>query len=149
LFDVAQETGGRSDPDCAAARAATTPVIQRAIDEAMAANDLDAIVAPTNNPAWVTDPVNGDSFDGFISSSSAAAVSGYADITVANGFVGPLPVGVSFIGGRWSEPTLIGLAYAFEHATHVRVPPRFLAESQSGSARSAREVAKRGHTGGR
>ena len=82
------------------------PVIQAAIDDAMAANDLDAIVAPTNNPAWVTDPVNGDSFDGYVSSSSAAAVSGYAGITVANGFVGPLPVGVSFIGGRWSEPTL-------------------------------------------
>ena len=42
------------------------------------------------------------------------------------GFVGPLPVGVSFIGGRWAEPTLIGLAYAFEQATHVRVPPEFI-----------------------
>ena len=70
IFQLAQDTGGRADPDCVAARAATTPVIQAAIDEAMAANDLDAIVAPTNNPAWVTDPVNGDSFDGFISSSS-------------------------------------------------------------------------------
>ena len=105
----------------------------------MAANHLDAIVAPTNNPAWVTDPVHGDSFDGFVSSSSAAAVSGYAGITVANGFVGPLPVGVSFIGGRWSEPTLIGLAYAYEQATHVRVPPQFLATSDFDAASSARE----------
>jgi amidase len=144
VFDLAEATGGRSDPDCAAARAATTPVIQAAIDDAMAANDLDAIVAPTNNPAWVTDPVNGDSFDGYVSSSSAAAVSGYAGITVANGFVGPLPVGVSFIGGRWSEPTLIGLAYAYEQGTHVRVPPRFLPQTQLDSARSARQPAKQG-----
>ena len=144
VFDLAEATGGRADPDCAAARAATTPVIQAAIDDAMAANHLDAIVAPTNNPAWVTDPVHGDSFDGFISSSSAAAVSGYAGITVANGFVGPLPVGVSFIGGRWSEPTLIGLAYAFEQATHVRVPPQFLATSDFDAASSARERSNHG-----
>ena len=130
VFDLAQETNGR-DADCAALRAATTPVVQAAIDDAMAAHDLDAIVAPTNNPAWVTDPVNGDSFEGFVSSSSAAAVSGYAGITVANGFVGPLPVGVSFIGGRWSEPTLIGLAYAFEQATQVRTPPQFLATTSA------------------
>jgi amidase len=135
LFDLAQETGGRADPACTAARAATTPVVQAAIDDVMAANDLDAIVAPTNNPAWVTDPANGDSFEGFVSSSSPSAISGYASITVASGFVGPLPVGLSFIGGRWDEPTLIGLAYAFEQATHVRVPPTFLASTSFDAAR--------------
>jgi amidase len=137
VFGLAEATGGRADPDCAAARAATTPVIQAAIDDAMAANTLDAIVAPTNNPAWVTDPVNGDSFEGFVSSSSAAAVSGYATITVPSGFVGPLPVGLAFIGGRWDEPTLIGLAYAFEQATQVRVPPSFLASTTLPSETSA------------
>jgi amidase len=145
VFDLAEATGGRADPDCSAARAATTPVVQAAIDKAMADNDLDAIVAPTNNPAWVTDPVNGDSFDGFVSSSSAAAVSGYAGITVANGFVGPLPVGVSFIGGRWSEPTLIGLAYAFEQATHVRTPPQFLASTTLPSETSAKTQSQATH----
>ncbi|HLO35383.1 MAG TPA: amidase family protein, partial [Candidatus Deferrimicrobium sp.] len=134
VFDLAQATGGRPDPDCAAARAATTPVAQAAIDDVIAANDLDAIVAPTNNPAWVTDPVNGDSFEGFISSSSPSAVSGYGSITVPSGFVGPLPVDVSFIGGRWDEPELIGLAYAFEQATHVRVPPSFLASTSAAAA---------------
>jgi amidase len=134
IFDMAEATGGRDDPACTAARAATTPVVQAAIDDAMAADNLDAIVAPTNNPAWVTDPVNGDSFDGFISSSSPSAVSGYASITLAAGYVGPLPVGVSFIGGRWDEPTLISLAYSFEQATHVRVPPTFLATETSAAA---------------
>jgi len=145
IFDIAELTGGRTDPACIAARAATTPVIQAAIDDVMAANNLDAIVAPTNNPAWVTDPVNGDSFEGFVSSSSPSAVSGYASITVAAGFVGPLPVGLSFIGGRWDEPTVIGLAYAFEQATHVRVPPSFI---QSTSLSAARTTGRPSAAGG-
>ena len=128
IFDIAQETGGR-DADCAAQRAIATPGAQAAIDDLMAAENLDAIIAPTNGPAWLTDPVNGDlggDFSTFIGSSGPPAVAGYANVTVPAGFVGPLPVGVSFIGGRWEEPTLIGLAYAFEQATQVRVPPDFI-----------------------
>ena len=128
LFDLAQETGGR-DAHCAAQRAIATPGAQAAIDDLMAAEHLDAIIAPTNGPAWVTDPVNGDlggDFSTFIGSSGPPAVAGYPNVTVPAGFVGPLPVGVSFIGGRWDEPTLIGLAYAFEQATQVRVPPEFI-----------------------
>ena len=128
IFDLAQETGGR-DADCAALRAIATPGAQAAIDDLMASTNLDAIIAPTNGPAWVTDPVNGDlggDFSTFIGSSGPAAVAGYANVTVPAGYVGPLPVGVSFIGGRWDEPTLIGLAYAFEQATQVRVPPEFI-----------------------
>ena len=128
VFDLAQETGGR-DAECAALRAIATPGAQAAIDDLMAAENLDAVIAPTNGPAWVTDPVNGDlggDFSTFIGSSGPPAVAGYANVTVPAGFVGPLPVGVSFIGGRWDEPTLIGLAYAFEQATQVRVPPDFI-----------------------
>jgi amidase len=126
IFELAEETGGR-DADCAALRAIATPTAQAAIDDVLAANDLDAIIAPTNGPAWVTDPVNGDDLSLFIGSSGPAAVAGYASITVPAGFVGPLPIGVSFIGSAWDEPTLLALAYDFEQATKVRVPPDFLA----------------------
>ena len=126
LFELAQETGGRADPACQAARATATSGARAAIDAVMTANDLDAIIGPTNSPAWKTDPENGDDLSIFVGSSSPAAVSGYPSITVPAGFVGPLPVGVSFIGARWDEPTLIGLAYALEQASHVRTPPTFL-----------------------
>jgi amidase len=130
IFELAQETGGRTDPECTAARETATSVARAAVDETMAANDLDAILGPTNGPAWLTDPVNGDlggDFSTFVGSSSPAAIAGYAAVTVPAGFVdGALPIGVSFIGGQWDEPTLIGLAYSFEQATQVRVPPSFI-----------------------
>ena len=85
---------------------------------------LDALIGPTGGPAWVTDLVNGDNFS--VSSSSPAAISGYPNITVPAGLVHGLPVGISFFGAPWSEPTLIRIAYAFEQATNHRAAPRFL-----------------------
>jgi amidase len=146
LFELAQDTGGRSDPDCIAARAEATSIAQAAINSTLAANNLDAIIAPTNGPAWLTDPVNGDlggDFSTFVGSSTPAAVAGYADITVPAGFAGHLPIGVTFIGDRWDEPNLIGLAYAFEQASHVRVPPTFLATESAASAGSTDKHAAR------
>jgi amidase len=140
IFDLAQATGGRADPDCVAARTEATTIAQAAINDTLAAQNLDAIIAPTNGPAWVTDPKKGDlggDFSKFIGSSSPSAIAGYASVTVPAGFVGHLPVGVSFIGGRWDEPNLIGLAYAFEQATHVRVPPTFLATTSPAAAASS------------
>jgi amidase len=94
------------------------------IDALMDQNHLDAIVAPTGGPAWLTDLVNGDHVAG--GSSNAAAVAGYPNINVTAGFLSGLPVGISFFGRAWSEPTLIKLAYSFEQASKARQTPRFL-----------------------
>jgi amidase len=124
IFDLAQATGTLTDPAYIKARADATSIAQKAIDDTLAANHLDAIIAPTNSPAWTTDLVNGDHFS--IGSSSPAAIAGYASITVTAGAAFGLPVGVSFIGGKWAEPKLISLAYAWEQATKLRKPPSFL-----------------------
>jgi amidase len=94
------------------------------IDATMDKYRLDAIVAPTGGPAWLTDLVNGDHVAG--GSSNSAAVAGYPNINVTTGFISGLPVGISFFGRAWSEPTLIRLAYAFEQTTRARQAPRFL-----------------------
>ncbi|MFQ6006313.1 MAG: amidase [Woeseia sp.] len=92
------------------------------IDNALGEHALDALIAPSNGPAWMTDHVLGDVAYG-VGSSTFAAVSGYANITVPAGFVSGLPIGVSFIGGAFSEKTLIDIAYAFEQASTARRPP--------------------------
>ena len=94
------------------------------IDAVMDKNNLDALIAPTGGPAWITDLVNGDHVAG--GSSNAAAVAGYPNINVTAGSIFGLPVGISFFGRAWSEPTLIKLAYSFEQATKARQAPRFL-----------------------
>ncbi len=94
------------------------------IDATLAANNLHAIVAPTNTPAWPTDLINGDAF--LFGSSGFAAVAGYPLVTVTGGFAFDLPVGITFMASAWSEPTLIRLASGFEAAADVRRRPRFL-----------------------
>jgi amidase len=97
------------------------------IDAVMDKHKLDALVAPTGGPAWITDLITGDHFGG--GSSNAAAVAGYPNVNVTAGYIFGLPVGMSFFGRAWSEPTLIRIAYAFEQATRARQAPKFLSRT--------------------
>jgi amidase len=100
------------------------------IDRVMRLHRLDAFVAPTGNPAWPIDLVNGDHFTGSVT--TPAAVAGYPHITVPGGFVQGLPVGISLFGRAWSEPALIAMAFAYEQATRHRRPPCYLATADLG-----------------
>lgn len=94
---------------------------EKGIDRVLEEYELDAIIAPTGSPAWMTDLVLGDNFQ--LASSSPSARAGYPIITVPMGQIEGLPVGLSFFASAWSEPTLLGLAYAYEQGTKMRVPP--------------------------
>ncbi len=94
------------------------------IDQAMDDHHLDAIIAPTGGPAWKTDMINGDNF--VLSTSVNAALSGYPNINVPMGFIGEVPVGISFFGKAWSEPVLLEIAFAYEQGTQHRQAPKFL-----------------------
>ena len=125
IFLLAEATGGLDDPAYLEALATSKRLAQEGIDQTMDRFELDAIVSLTNSPPWTTDLVNGDHF--LTASSTPSAVSGYPNITVPAGFsFGELPVGINFIGRRWSEPTLLKLAYGFEQGTRARHAPRFL-----------------------
>jgi amidase len=121
---TANEKGPLSDQDYLDALAANLRLSRAdGIDAALKQHNLDAIIAPSGGPAWLTDYVNGDSHSG--GCSSPAAVAGYPHITVPAGAVFGLPVGLSFFSTAYSEPVLLRFAYAFEQATHFRRPPKF------------------------
>lgn len=121
IFKLAATKGSLEDQTYLDALAEGRRITREAIDNALAENELDALLAPTNGPAWLTDHINGDTFR--IGSSSWAAISGYPNITVPAGFVSGLPVGVSFFGTAWSDAQLIEIAHAFEQVTQARRPP--------------------------
>jgi amidase len=125
LFLKAEAKGPLSTPEYLDAQGKDHRLARtEGIDALMDKHRLDAIVAPTGGPAWITDLVNGDHVAG--GSSNAAAVAGYPNINVTAGLISGLPVGISFFGRAWSEAALIRLAYAFEQATNARQSPRFL-----------------------
>jgi amidase len=126
IFIAAQAKGPLTDKEYLEARARGLAAAGKdGIDAVIAASKLDAIVAITLGPAWTTDLLNGDrGLGGDIT--QAPAVAGYPHVTVPAGYLQGLPIGLSFIGPAYSEPTLIRLAYAFEQATRVRRPPVLL-----------------------
>jgi len=131
LFIKAQAKGPLTDKAYRVALAKDQRMSRKeGIDFVMDKYKLDALIAPTGGPAWPTDWVNGDHFTGGYS--TASAVAGYPHITVPAGYVFGLPIGISFFGRAWSEPTLLKFAYAFEQATRARRAPQFLATARMG-----------------
>lgn len=125
LLQKSQTKGPLSEKEYTVALAANHALSQEhGIDGVMDKFHLDALVAPTGAPAWLTDLANGDHAIG--GSSNAAAVAGYPNINVPAGFVFGLPVGISFFGRAWSESTLLRIAYGFEQLVKARRPPQFL-----------------------
>lgn len=125
LFTQALAAPPITDPAYQRDRATLTSLAQHSIDDLIAADHLDAIVAPTNSPAWLDDYATGDPTN-IVGSSTPAAVAGYPDVTVPAGFAGPLPIGISFMGGRFTDARMLALAAAFEQVSHARKPPAFL-----------------------
>jgi amidase len=125
LFLQAHEKGPLTTPAYLEALAKNRRLSRaEGLDAVLDAHRLDAVVAPTGGPAWLTDLVNGDHFGG--GSSTAAAVAGYPNVTVPVGESFGLPFGISFMGRAWSEARLLTIAYAFEQATHHRRAPKFV-----------------------
>ena len=126
LYD-AQARGPLTDPEyLEAKRTIQRNTREEGIDRLVLEHRLDAVVAPTMEVAWVTDHIRGDRLEGG-SSAGPAAIAGYPDISVPMGFLGGLPVGISFFGRAWTEPTLLRVAYAYEQATNHRQAPTYVA----------------------
>jgi amidase len=125
IFDQAVVSPPITDPTYQQQRATATSDAQHSIDDLISADHLDAIMAPTNSPAWVTNYALGD--QATVGSSTPAAVAGYPDVTVPAGFAsGVLPIGVSFFAGKFSDGRMLAIAAAFENTIHARRAPTFL-----------------------
>jgi amidase len=126
LFERAQATGGLQSRDYRDARALSLRLAgAQGIDKLLRDNRLDALVGPTMPASWPIDAVHGDQISGG-GGGNYAAIAGYPHLTVPMGLVRGLPVGLSFIGPKWSDAMILSLGYAYEQASHARVAPRFL-----------------------
>lgn len=124
LFEMAQAKGPLTDEEYVKARAECLRLARdEGIDAVMREHNLDALCMPTGEPAWKIDLIDGDHSMG--GASQPAALAGYPAITVPAGYTFGLPLGVTFMGLAFTEPKLIGFAYAFEQATKVRRAPTY------------------------
>ncbi|MEU4804073.1 amidase [Actinosynnema sp. NPDC023587] len=124
LFLAARDAPPTSDPEYREQRRTATTLARRSIDEVLAAQRLDVIMAPTNSPAWQTDYAAGDAY--VLGTSTPAAAAGYPNVSVPAGFAGPLPIGMSFMAGHRADAKVLRFAAAFEQLTHARRAPRYL-----------------------
>lgn len=125
-FLAAEKTKGLEDPAYRTARAKSLDLAGRqGIDSMLRTANAAILVEPTYGPAWLSDPVYGDQYNG-PSSSTLPAVAGDPNLTVPMGLVDGLPAGFSFMGPGYSEQTLLDAGYDYEQASHARVPPRYL-----------------------
>jgi amidase len=125
-FEQAEATKGLDDPDYKKARATSLRLAGgEGIDRMLKDHGVTALVGPTMPPSWPIDAVNGDQISGG-GGGSLAAVAGYPHLTVPMGQVKGLPVGLSFIGPKWSDQTILSFGYAYELASRKRIEPRFL-----------------------
>ncbi|URW77060.1 amidase [Sphingomonas donggukensis] len=133
IFDMADKTGGTDDPAYKAARAKSLRQASvEGIDAMLKTANATMLVAPTYGMPWLSDPVYGDNFQG-PSASELPAIAGYPHLTVPMGLVDGLPVGLSFIGPKWSEATLLGAGYAYEQVARARIAPRYAATAPAGA----------------
>jgi amidase len=136
IFEDAEKTKGLDDPDYKAARAKSLKLASEAIDGLLAKARASVLVQPSYGSAWLSDPVHGDQYGG-PSSSELPAVAGYPNLTVPMGLVRGLPVGLSFIGPKFAEATLLGAGYAYEQRARARVAPRYLPRADAGPGEEA------------
>ena len=126
LFEQAEKTKGLDDPDYKKARDGGIAYAgKNGIDRLLRDNRVDALIGPTVSPAWMIDAVNGDQYPGG-GGGYLAAIAGYPHLTVPMGQVKGLPVGLSFIGPKWSDGLLLSLGYAYEQARGPFPAPQFL-----------------------
>ncbi len=92
------------------------------MDRLLADNDVQFLVVPTRGPAWVSDLVNGDNFNGSVGFGSPAAIAGYPHLTVPMGAIEGLPVGLSIMGAKWNDHAVLKAGAAYERARSAMVP---------------------------
>ena len=131
IFDMAAKTKGVGEPTYKAQREKSLTGAKGAIDKMLADAGATILVQPTYGPAWLSDPVYGDQYNG-PSSSELPAISGYPNLTVPMGLVRGLPVGISFIGPAYSEQALLNAGYGYEQASKARTAPRYLPSVDAG-----------------
>ena len=115
LFERAEITTDRAEYEAARAKALRI-ASEETLEKLFADNSLQFLVAPTRGPAWASDLVVGDNFNGSIGFGSPAAIAGYPHLTVPMGHVEGLPIGLSFFGGKWQDHAVLKLGAAYERA---------------------------------